>query len=178
MRTGFLRYLWIVTAFAFCLLPGALRAQVSTTGEISGTVVDPSGAVVPHAKVTASEPSTGFTQTVTASASGVYVFPAVQPGMYTLRAIANGFATAVYSNVVVSAAQTTNVQIQLKVGAANETVTVSAQGQILKTTQPDLSTTISPTLVENLPLNGRDLLGFCDFGGGRGESGQSALHEL
>lgn len=136
------------------------RAQVRITGQISGTVVDSSGAVVPRAVVKATDAATGASQTVTASASGVYVFPALQPGTYQLEATAKGFATAIYSNVVVSAAQTTDVQITMKIGAVSETVQVSAAGQILKTSEPTLATTISPTLVENLPLNGRDLLEF------------------
>ncbi len=154
-----------ICGFALCLLAallllpaGTAWAQSRITGEISGTVVDPSGASVPHATVTATQPNTGFSQTVKASAAGVFVFPALQPGTYEMRATASGFATAVYSNVVVQTAQTTNVKVEMKIGSTAQTVTVSAQGQILKTTSATLATTLSPSAVQNLPLGGLNAL--------------------
>lgn len=80
MKTRFLRYAWIMAALAFCLFPLAARAQVGDTGQITGTVLDPSGNVVPGAEVTASNPAISFTRTVKASATGVYAFTDLQPG--------------------------------------------------------------------------------------------------
>ncbi len=143
--------------FGVAFAPPA-HAQARITGTISGTVVDPSGAAIPGASVKVTDPSTGYTQTVTASASGVYVFPALQPGTYILQSTAKGFSKTVYSDVVVNAAQTSNVTVKMKLGAATQTVTVSAQGQILKTTSAELSTTVSPKSVQNLPLSGLSAL--------------------
>lgn len=171
MRTGFLRHLWIVAALAFCLLPGALRAQVSNNGQITGTVFDPSGKVVPGAEVTVTNPATNFTQMVKASASGVYVFPELQPGTYTVAATAQGFAKTIFNNVVVQVAQTTNLPIKMTIGVQSQTVTVSAEAQVLQTTQNTLSTTISPALIENLPLNGRDVLEFATLAPGAANPG-------
>lgn len=146
---------------ALVLLPAALaRAQVSTAGKIAGTVLDPSGRAIPGAAVTATDHSISLTRSVQANASGAFVFAALPPGAYDVSAIAKGFATAIYRNVAVQVAQTTDVTIKMTLGAANQTVTVSAAGQLLQTTQTTLSTTISPTLIENLPLNGRDILEF------------------
>jgi hypothetical protein len=159
MKTPILRSLLAVLALFFALAIVA-NAQVATSGRLSGVVTDPSGAVIPGATLTISQASTGFSQIVTSSATGVYTFPALQPGTYQLKVTAKGFTTAIYSNVVVEAAQTTNVQIKMKVGETSQTVEVSAQAEVLKTTQNALATTISPTLIENLPLAGRDLLEF------------------
>jgi hypothetical protein len=160
MRTGFLQHLWIVAALAFCLFPGALCAQVSNNGQITGTVFDPSGKVIAGAEVTVTNPATNFRQMVKASATGVYVFPELRPGAYTVTGTAGGFAKTVIENVVVQVAQTTNLPIKMTIGVQSQTVTVSAATQVLQTTQNTLSTTISPTLMENLPLNGRDVLEF------------------
>lgn len=154
------RFLSFSLACAFFLLASLTSAQVRTAGTVSGTVVDPSGAVVPGASLTISEASTGFSQTVTSNSSGEYVFPALQPGTYSLAASATGFASTVYSDVVVSAARTSNIIVQMKVGAASQTVEVSAQGQVLETTSNTLSTTVGSSAIQNLPLNGRDILGF------------------
>src|SRR5579864_5732900 len=140
------------------LFIASASAQVTTTGSLSGVVVDPSGATIPGASLTVSDLATGFTQTVTASATGVNSFPALQPGTYQLQTTAKGFANAIYSNVVIEAARPTNVRIQLKVGTANETVTVSAQGQVLDTSSATLATTIDQEAVQSLPLNGMDAL--------------------
>jgi hypothetical protein len=160
MRTGSVRFLWIVAALAFCLFPGALRAQVSNNGQITGTVFDPSGKVIAGAEVTVTNPATNFTQMVKASATGVYVFPELRPGTYTVTGTAGGFAKTVIENVVVQVAQTTNLPIKMTIGVQSQTVTVSGTTQVLQTTQNTLSTTISPELLENLPLNGRDDLEF------------------
>lgn len=159
MRTAFSRYVCIVAALAFCLFPIAARAQVTNNGQISGTVFDPSGKVIPHAQVTVTSPTTKFAQTVTASGSGTYVFPSLSSGTYTVTATADGFNKIVFDNVVVQVAQTTDLPIKMTVGTQSQTVTVTA-APVLETTQNTLSTTISPALMENLPLNGRDVLEF------------------
>jgi hypothetical protein len=141
--------------FLICLNAGA---QVITTGQIAGTVVDPSGAVVPGATVTVTQPSTGFTQSVSTNVAGEYVFLNLLPGNYQLAATASGFAVASYTDVVVEAARTKNVQIQMKIGKTSQTIEVSAQGTILETTTNTLANTINPDAVQDLPLAGRDLL--------------------
>jgi hypothetical protein len=159
MRIGLLRSLWIVAALAFCLLPGVARAQVSNSGQISGTVFDPSGKTIPGAEVTVTNPETHFTQTVKASGTGAFVFSELQSGTYTVSATAAGFAKVVFDSVVVQIAQTTDLPIKMAIGEQTQTVTVTAS-PVLQSTQNTLATTISPALMENLPLNGRDVLEF------------------
>ena len=140
-----------------------VRSQVRTTGQLEGIVADPSGAVVSGATLTISQPSTGFTATVTSNESGQYVFPVVQPGTYQLKASAKGFSEAFYESVIVSVARTTELKVALKVGEATETVRVSTVAQVLETTTNTLSSTISPETIENLPLGGRDVLPFAQL---------------
>ena len=147
-------------AFFVCFyLAGAVGyGQVRTTGQLSGTVLDPSGAAIPNAQVTVNEPATGFTSSANTSSAGAYSFAELQPGNYQVTATAPGFAQAVYNSVVIEAARTTDLAIQMKVGSSKQSIEVSAQGQVLETSSTTLATTIDPKSVQNLPLNGRDLL--------------------
>ena len=141
----------------------SVAAQVRTTGQLSGTVVDSSGGVVAGATVTISQPSTGFSQSTTTNESGAYLFPALQPGTYQLKVTAKGFTESLLDNVVIGAAHTTDTRVELKVGGANEVVEVSTQGEVLETTTNTLSSTISPEDLQNLPLGGRDVLPFAQL---------------
>src|SRR5215472_3610811 len=147
--------------FSF-LIPDS-QAQVRTTGQLSGTVVDSSGGAVPGASLTISQPATGFAQTTAANEAGEYIFPVLQPGSYQLRVTAKGFAVASYDSVVIAVGRTTDLKIAMKVGEVTETVTVSTQGEVLETTTNTLSTTVTPEGIENLPLGGRDVLPFAQL---------------
>ena len=153
---------WTVNAKALFLLTLATSllsaAQVRTTGQLSGTVLDPSGAVLGSATVAARDADTGITRSQTTNASGQYVFPDLQPGTYQLTVTAAGFTSAVYNDVVIEAGRSRNLEIKMTMGAASEHVEVSAQGAVLETTTNTLSTTIDPVQLQNLPLAGRDLL--------------------
>jgi len=156
MRLPRLQNAFLLLIFAIFLLPA--RAQVRTTGQLSGTVVDPSGAVLPGVKVTVQDPSTGITGSATSNSAGQYVFPDLQPGNYQVTAASEGFSTAVYKGVVIEAGRTKDLEVKLQVGQATQTVNVSAEGAVLETTTSTLATTIDPEQVENLPLDGRDIL--------------------
>lgn len=145
------------------VLPCLAWGQARTEGQLGGTVVDPSGATVPGARLILSQAATGFSTTVTANSSGVYVFPDVQPGTYTMTASASGFSTQTYNNVVVYAGRTTDLKIELKVGTSSQTVEVSAQGEVLETTSNTLATTVTGDSIQNLPLAGRDALPFAEL---------------
>lgn len=160
-------FLFIALIATSCLAWG----QASTAGELSGTVLDPSGAVIPGAALTISQPSTGFTRSVTASANGFYSLPDLMPGDYTLRVRAKGFSDALYNNVAVVTGRTLNLNVRLKIGTSTQTVEVSSQGEVLETTSDTLATTLSPDTVQNLPLNGRDALPFAQLVAGAQSGG-------
>jgi hypothetical protein len=146
-----------------CCDVGLAFGQVRTTGQLAGTVVDPSGGVVPGASLTISQQATGFSQTTTANESGEYIFPVLQPGTYELRVTAKGFRVASFENVVIGAARTTDLKVAMTVGEVTETVKVSTESEVLETTSNTLSSTISPEGIENLPLGGRDVLPFAQL---------------
>ena len=163
MAHAFRRLLTFLTAASLFLVASVAWGQARTEGQLAGTVVDPSGATVPNATLTLTEPSTGFTTTVKANASGDYTFPDLQPGTYTLAASASGFAGKTYKSVVVYAGRTSNLKVELQVGTSAQTVEVSAQGEVLETTSNTLATTVTGDSIQNLPLAGRDALPFAQL---------------
>src|SRR5215813_8573640 len=134
-------------------------AQITTTG-IRGIVRDPSGAVVPNATIKLVDNSTRIEYTTVSSSDGEFIFPNLQFGAYKLTASASGFQTAVYPSIVVDSGRITNMSVDLQVGAATETVQVTASAARLDTTSNEVGTTINNKLVQNLPYNNRDGLAF------------------
>ena len=134
-------------------------AQVTTTG-IHGIVRDPSGAVVPNAAVKLTDTGTGNEKSTTSGADGGFVFVDLEAATYKISVSAAGFQMAVYSSVVVDTGRTTDVSVQLTVGAATQTVEVSAVAAQLETTSNEVGTTISNNSIQNLPYSSRDVLMF------------------
>ena len=104
-------FLLVVALF---FVPALVVGQARTEGQLSGKVVDPSGAVVPEANLTLSQ-SCDWSSSVTATtnASGVYVFPSVAPGTYKLTVDAKGFARGIYDGVAVYTGRTTDMDLKL-----------------------------------------------------------------
>jgi hypothetical protein len=96
---------------------------------------------------------TGATQTLTSNATGAYRFALINPGSYTVSATAQGFQT-VQHPVNVTVGQASTINIQLQVAAASQTVEVSGVGNVLETENGNVSTTISPEIVANMPNPG------------------------
>lgn len=138
------------------VLPGNLKAQSIISGDISGNVIDASGAAVPGAKVTATSKATGASYRVTSNAAGAYRISLLKPGEYALTAQAEGFKQTTTS-VTVSAGTVAANDIKLAVGSATQTVQVTAAAPILHTESADLSTTFSLEQVQSLPNPGQDL---------------------
>lgn len=155
-----IRWRWGISLFLFTLIlfvPGIARAQ-RVQGQISGTVVDPSGAAVPAATVTLTQQSVGFSATTNTNETGSFVIPNLLPGKYKMIVEAKGFALAVFDEVTVDAARTTDMKVSLQIGGSAQTVEVSAVGEVLETSTNTLATTVNPDSIQDLPLNGRDIL--------------------
>lgn len=138
------------------LLMGGLAERAGAQvlyGSISGSVVDPSGAVVPGAKVTATNASTGLARTDTTDASGRYRLLDVPEGAYTLSVSATGFQAFKKTGIPVAIGQVNEQDLQLAVGATTQTVTVEGSALTLQTQKADVHTEISTYAVQNLPLN-------------------------
>jgi len=131
------------------------HAQSAGTGQLLGTVRDPSGAVVAGAEVTIRNVNTDAARKFTTSETGLYTSPYLQPGRYEVRARKEGFAEVVRQNLRLEVGQTLTVDIDLPLKAAQQTVTVTTEVPLVETDKTEVSQTISQDLVENLPLNGR-----------------------
>jgi hypothetical protein len=142
-------------ALTILLAPGA-SAQLRIVGAVSGTVLDPIGAVVTNAKVTLKDAQTGITKEANATNGGTFLFPDLAVGSYVVTVTAPGFKTATLTNISVSTNQTADVRFILELGAASETVTVSAsEVQALETTSQLVATTLSPKTITELPVGNR-----------------------
>ena len=137
-------------AVIFFTLPVLAQAA-----EISGTVLDSSNAVVPGAILTAIHQETNAQRRVTASAQGVYVLPALAPGLYTIEVQATGFQTAREVGVKLDVVQSARLDFTMKLGDVQQSVTVNAESSLVKTDSATVSTVINRDFIENLPLNGR-----------------------
>ncbi len=129
----------------------------ATTGTISGTVTDPTGAVIPQAAVTVTNTSTGVVSSTTANASGHYAFLSLPPGTYNLSAVKTGFATSKFSGIPLRIYQQLTQDVILKVGAATQTITVQAAPTLVNTTNASLGTTVGQKTILDMPLDLREV---------------------
>ncbi|HEV2116851.1 MAG TPA: carboxypeptidase regulatory-like domain-containing protein, partial [Terriglobales bacterium] len=146
----------LLTAALVLFAAGPLRAQSLVSGSVTGTVADPSGAVVPNATVSLKNDATSQTLTQSTTANGVYRFQFLTPGAYTLTAKAPNFKPA-SSAVSVSVGQTTTSNMTLALNSASETVTVTSEAPVLQTENGNVSTTFTPAQVALVPNPGNDL---------------------
>jgi len=128
------------------------QAQV-LYGSLVGRVEDPSGAVLPGASVTVTNKDTGQQRETTADDSGSYAFRDLQAGIYDLKVIQSGFKSYVKAGVIVTLNNVARADVQMEVGGAAETVTVTATS-VLQTDRADVSTQIDKSQVTSLPLGG------------------------
>lgn len=150
---------WLTMA-VFAGLGGILLGQ-SATGSITGTVKDSTGAVIPGATVTVTNPANKVTETATSGDDGVFVLPQLPPGKYTVTAELPGFKKAEKTDVFLTPTTKLNAgDFVLEVGAVNEAVTVSADtGQLqIKSESGEKSDLITNVQIKDLALNGRNML--------------------
>jgi hypothetical protein len=136
-------------------LPAA--AQV-TTAEITGTILDSGNAIIAGATVTASNPATNTSRTVTTSNAGVYNIPALPPGVYSLRVEMKGFTSQVRNNIELQVAQVARIDLTLQVGNVSEVVEVQGGAPLIETDNTSLGTVVENKRIIELPLNGRNYL--------------------
>jgi hypothetical protein len=147
--------LWLLTAFT---VPS--HAQSIISGDVTGTITDPSGAAIPGATVTLTNVNTNSSQQTTSNAEGTYHFAFVPPGAYKVGVSATGFQTLTRPGVSVSAGQPTTASIQLTVAGASQTVDVVEGATVLQTENADVAATFNQEMVDNLPNPGGDITYF------------------
>jgi len=145
----------VVVVLLFC---GALtsRAQV-TTGTISGTVTDSTGAVLPGTNIVIQNEDTGISRTVTTDSAGRYLAPSLTLGNYRVTATLQGFQSEVRTGIVLTVGREAVVDLKLTVGAVTQSVEVTGEAPLLETTTATTGSLVNQQTIVDLPLNGRDL---------------------
>jgi hypothetical protein len=139
----------LVTLSAFAL------AQSAVTGAISGTVSDPSGAVIPNAAVTLRSLGTNKEETATTEGEGRFRFTNLQPGVYALTIKASGFSDYKLEQIIVEVGRTSTVDANMKIGAADASVDIVSTGAAVNTESKEFVSNINQTAINELPINGR-----------------------
>jgi len=151
--------LGIAIGLTVCLLlvfaPRSFAQEFRAT--LTGQVTDPTGAIVPKAKVTATNNDTGSTYTEVTSNAGVYYIPYVVPGTYKVKVEAEGFKTAIQDNVLLLAGKYFGQNFTLEVGSFHETVEVTAAPPMLETANGSGGTILDEKTLENVPVVGRQV---------------------
>ncbi len=151
----FVTLLALLTVAALAV-PSFLPAQSTTTGVISGTVTDPSGAVLPNLTVALKNIEKGFTQQAKTNAQGFYQFSLLEPGTYAITITAPGFKSLT-DTTTVSVGQNSIINAKLEVGSAGTTVEVSGEAALLQTETSEISTTFNTLEISEVPNPGNDL---------------------
>src|SRR5208283_2220325 len=134
-------------------------AQNIVTGGITGTVTDPSGAMVSSAQINLKSNSTGETQITKTGATGLYNFPLLKPGTYTVTISQTGFRS-VSETVEVQLGMVASANIKLAVGNTSETIEVSGQAPLLQTEDANISTSYNQAQITALPTPGGDITNY------------------
>jgi Carboxypeptidase regulatory-like domain/TonB dependent receptor/TonB-dependent Receptor Plug Domain len=138
------------------LLAAATWAQLPSNGEVTGTVLDPSGAVVAGAMVSLTEKATSVSHTEKTDTSGNFLFHAVNPGAYDLAVSASGFEKAVVRDVVVLVGKTTDQHVKMSVSGSTESIEVAGAPPVLQESRSEIGQVIERKELDSLPLKTRD----------------------
>lgn len=140
-------------ALVFALAAGSAWAQDQS--RLSGAVTDTSGAAIPGAKLTLTNVATGVTATSESNETGVYIFPYVAPGVYSLQTEVAGFKTSNQTGVVLETGLTRSVNVQMEIGELTEVITVEATTPQLESSTSSVSQFIERETVFNMPMISR-----------------------
>ena len=152
----FPRFLATICMLLFCLDAAALAQAPS--GEISGVVADTSGAPMPGVTITLTNQSTDAVREIQTNESGLYVLPAIPPGVYTLKATLTGFRTVERRDISVQVGSASRIPLTLDVGQLTEVVEITGGAPLLQASNSAVGTVIENRAIVELPLNGRNYL--------------------
>lgn len=146
--SGIFASIWVVAP--------SLSAQTLVSGDLAGSITDPTGAVIPNATVTLTNTATGAKQTATTGGDGGYRFSLLNPGRYTVSASAQGFESA-QTEAMVGVGTAATADLKLPVGAASQTVQVTEAAPLLQTENANVSTTFNTEQIQSMPNPGNDI---------------------
>src|SRR5205823_9835820 len=138
----------LFAAFLVLASGGVARSQ-TVQGVITGTITDPTGAVVPGATVTITNVGANVSQTTTTGSDGSYRFPLVPPGTYTVEVKAANFATVRASGLVVEASQTVPYNVKLELARAQQVIEVTEQAPLVQTATSDLGFQVDSSTIQH-----------------------------
>ena len=144
----------VLFVVVFSLIGAATTFAQSSMGTVVGTVTDSSGGVIPGATVTLTSRDTGIASTRVTNDSGYFTFINVRPGTYELTVELSGFSTAKVPSFAVGVNETVARNVSLQVGATTETVTVTAQSELLQTSSVGLGHVVEQRVIRELPIQG------------------------
>src|SRR3984885_11055312 len=155
--------------FRFLIVPiflvfACVAAMAQQNSEISGTVTDQTGAAVPGATLTLTQNETGFVYNATSNATGGYDFPGLNVGVYTLKAVANGFESYTATGLTLNVSQTLATNVKLTVGATTVNVDVTADALQVQTESNEVSTLISGEQVTEIATENRNFTALAALG--------------
>jgi hypothetical protein len=159
--TGFVGKLSLLALILAAGVSAALGQAQANAADLTGTVVDPNGAVIAGASVKARNTGTGIERTTTSSDDGTFKLIGLPPGEYEVTAEAATFKKVVINGVRLTVGQAAELKIAMEIGAQDVVVNVSAESvELIETTKTNVSTTIDETRIDNLPINERSATGF------------------
>jgi len=164
----------LITGLAICALTCAVVfAQTASTAQITGTVTDQSGAVLPGAEVTATQTDTGISRNALSNETGTYVLPNLPVGPYRLEVSLPGFRSYVRTGIVLQVNSNPVINVTLQVGQVSETVEVQANAALVETRSTGVGTVIENQRILELPLNGRQATDLIFLAGAAVQTSQS-----
>src|SRR5713226_8061639 len=149
-----------ILTLLFLLTASPSWAQTGNQGSIAGSVADTTGGALPGVAVKATHVATGVSSATTSDDNGLFFFPVLPVGTYTLVASKSGFATVTQKDVIVSVGAKVTLPITMPLATQTTAVTVTGEVPIVETTRSQVSATVNDAAIENLPTNGRNFIGF------------------
>src|SRR6202142_1315491 len=147
---------WFVIASLFAILATAVFSQTASTGALTGTVKDSSGAVVPNATVPAKDIGTSQARVTATTADGIYKIGFLPPGEYKLKFEASGFSTAEVPSVTITVTETAVFDQIVQVGTQTQQVEVRGEAETVQTASSTVGTVVNSDTVTSMPLTTRN----------------------
>ncbi len=148
----------VLRTLSLLALSACFITAQTPTANITGTIADPSGAVVAGAAVSLANAATGFNRSLTTNTEGIYSFNAVPIGVYVLTVDSKGFPKQIRDNIELQVGQVARVDFTLQVGNVSESIRVEGGAPLLQTETTEVGTVIENKRIVELPLNGRNYL--------------------
>ncbi len=156
----------VLAVLAVVLCSASVLWAQTATGQITGTVRDASGGVMPKVKVTVTNQQTGLTRETTTNDDGTYVVPLLPVGNYLVTAEQTGFKLAISSDIPLNVDQVQRIDLELAAGNVSEKVEVTANAASIDTQTSTIGQVVSEKQVTDLPLNGRNFIQLLFLGAG------------